>query len=388
MKINKTISPFYKEQSCVIAVSSSNEYAKYLCVYLMSLKSNADINQKYDIVILERDISEQDKKTIKNFIGTPYISVRFFNPSEYFKDYKLYVTHSYFKEECFFRLAAPVIFKNYKRIIFTDLDITLNDDILKLAKTDLKDNILAAAVEPLWRYLYDSNIKLLDHKIQEYTKDTLKLDNVYDYFNTGVCVFDVEKYNKENAFYHILENIQTHHYLYQEQCALNVHFKNRILKLSPIWNFEFDPTIIHNIPKLAYIKKYKEYEKDAKIYHFLGKNKPWKNAKEYKAFLWWRYARLTPFYEEILQKTINNKYLFLEQLPTLTNSKHLTTTPTTIEHKMKLLFVINHSWRFRLKLFWYAFQTSFSNGQKQKKYQEIKFLYQEAQKLKKKLLHI
>ena len=392
--MNKFVAPFYKEQSCVIAVSSSNEYAPYLCVYLASLKAHSKSDQKYDIVVFERNIDEQKKIAIKKAIETSYISVRFFNPISYFSNYKLHVTHDYFKEECFFRLVAPVIFKDYKKIIFTDLDIILNDDILELSKIDLQDKPMAAAVEPVWRYLYDKNMKILEHQIPSYTTGVLMLNNVYEYFNTGVCVFDVQKYNEENACKKILDDLQVNHYIFQEQCALNVFFKDKILKLPPIWNFELDPLIIHNYDKCEYIYQYQKYETEAKIFHFLGLNKPWFNAKEYKANIWWNYARQTPFYEEMLQNLVETRTAQSKLNPTLLNKPRILNINelSSNEYYIVLIFVIEHYWYFNLKKFWYKFKKAFAFGQRyqkyNQKYQNVKKLLKDARKLKKAMFHV
>ena len=52
--------------------------------------------------------------------------------------------------------------------------------------------------------------------------------------------------------------------------------------------------------------KYKQDRKSPKIIHWAGeKSKPWLNPSEDLADIWWSFARKTPFYEEILQRSIN-----------------------------------------------------------------------------------
>ena len=260
----ETIKPFFKKQDIVIAVSSSDEYSPYLCVYLESLKENASKDKQYDIVIFERNISERNKKIILEYIQTKNISIRYFNPVSFFKNCMLYVSHDYFKEECYFRLAAPVIFKNYKKVIFTDLDLILCDDILNLGEIDLKTAPLAACIEPVWQELYLRNCRIYNTNIQNYTNKVLELPGSFEYFNTGVCIFDVDKYNKEEAFYNILNEIKTTKFLYQEQCALNKYFKGRFYKLPLIWNYELAPSLIKNELNFVFYNSYKKEEENAK----------------------------------------------------------------------------------------------------------------------------
>lgn len=364
----KSLEPYFEKQKCAIAVSSSNEYSKYLCVYLMSIKAFADSNKYYDIVVFERDITDENKEKIKLSIESNNISVRFFSTKGIFDSYNLYITHSYFKEECYFRLVAPVILNSYEKIIFTDLDLILNDDILKLADIDLGDNVIAAAIEPIWRELYDCDLKINGWCIKDYADNVLKLSDKYEYYNMGVCVFNVQKYNLENSFEKIMKNIGNVKYLYQEQCALNYYFKNRILKLPEIWNFEVDPTIINNNRDILEYTEYKKQDVNAKIIHFLGPQKPWKNPYHYKSYLWWNSAKNTVFYEQILYDMMLSE-----------SKKHL--------YNERLHYVIENIMLFRYKKFEYKIKKLIFQGKKREKYknkyENIKQLIVDAKNLKK-----
>lgn len=385
----ETIKPFFKKQDIVIAVSSSDEYSPYLCVYLESLKENASKDKQYDIVIFERNISERNKKIILEYIQTKNISIRYFNPVSFFKNCMLYVSHDYFKEECYFRLAAPVIFKNYKKVIFTDLDLILCDDILNLGEIDLKTAPLAACIEPVWQELYLRNCRIYNTNIQNYTNKVLELPGSFEYFNTGVCIFDVDKYNKEEAFYNILNEIKTTKFLYQEQCALNKYFKGRFYKLPLIWNYELAPSLIKNELNFVFYNSYKKEEENAKIIHYLGRFKPWINPKEYKAEIWWQYARKTPFYEEILQRMVQ----FNVSSPGNMNNEiaNIRSEIVNNQYNQKLLYTMKHMLYFNLKKYYYkckGFVFGKNNEKYKKKYKIVKTLLKDANSLNKQLKRI
>lgn len=288
------LSPKWENNKTAICVSSSNEYAKYLSVYLESIKYHSNTKKYYDIVIFERNISDRNKSLIINAISAKNISVRFFNPSQILSQLQMYVTHSYFKEECYYRICAPAVLKEYSKVIFTDIDIILQDDILKLADINMQNMPIAACIEPLWHDIYSQDRTIEGYRIREYAESVLALYRPEDeYFNTGVVVFDVKEFNRLNSFERLSELINTNRFLYQEQCALNKFFCGQFIKLSPIWNYEV-------ASYLSCFDKYKEYEVDAKILHFLGRVKPWSNPRTYLAEKWWSYARHTPFYEEII----------------------------------------------------------------------------------------
>ena len=124
----KTVNLVYDKNAVSLSVSCSNEYVPYLSVFLESIKQNADAKRNYDIVVFERSISEENKLKLCNRYNSNNICLRFFNPSDYFKGKDLFVSRASFKEECYYRIAAPLIFKDYKKILFTDVDLVFDKD--------------------------------------------------------------------------------------------------------------------------------------------------------------------------------------------------------------------------------------------------------------------
>lgn len=301
-KNTEEINPKWEESPYAICVSSSNEYSPYLYVYLKNLISHSV--SKKDIIVFERDISDENKRRINTLVNND-VCIRFINPSYLFNSSNLYISHDYFKEECYYRIAAPLLLKNYKKIIFTDLDLLVFDDISILNSIDLEGKIIAACIEPVWKIFCDQDVQIKGVSIREYSKNILQLSEPYSYYNTGVVVIDVQQFNKADSFKKLLEIVNNNKLLYQEQCALNILFKNNFYTLPSIWNFEL-------LPMLKDYVRYSKDESEAKVIHYLGGNKPWKNCNEYKADLWWNIARDTPFYEEIYFRM---NYYFFNAIP-------------------------------------------------------------------------
>lgn len=393
------IKPIWRDVKTAICVSSSNEYVPYLCVYLKSVIESC--SAKKDIVIFERDISLDNKEKILDYFLRDDVSIRFINPTDLFKNVNLYVSHDYFKEECYYRIAAPKLLKGYEKIIFTDLDLIVFDDILKLADINMQGHPIAACIEPIWRELYMQNNKIYNTCIRSYTNDILQLSNPFMYYNTGVVVFDVQEYNRLNSFDLILDIINKNKLLYQEQCALNIFFKDNFYTLSHEWNYELAPSLVNNTYHFDFYDEYKRKEKTAKILHFLGRYKPWKNVQEYKALEWWKYARQTPFYEEILQRMLQSQVSsskVSDGLPQLRNEftqihfPNINNRFAANEYNIKLLCVLEHPIYFTLKMFGYSIKKAFTWGKRydkyNTKYKMLKNLVHDAKKFKKAQLRI
>lgn len=358
---NFSVAPIWDDVKTAICVSSSDEYLPYLCVYLKSITTHCF--DKKDVIVFNRSISEANKeKLLRYFSDDKTISIRFIDPSSLFKGVNLYISHDYFKEECYYRVAAPKLLNKYDKINFTDLDLIVKDDILKLADIDMEGYPIAACIEPIWHELYMQNNKIHNISIRDYTDNVLKLSNPFNYYNTGVVIFDVKEYNRLNSFEMICDIVNQNRLLYQEQCALNILFNDNFCTLPNVWNYELAPSLISNTYKFYFYDEYKAQENSAKILHFLGRYKPWKNQLEYKADIWWSVARQTPFYEEIICRMCKN-YI----------------TPELIKNAIQYRKNLFKYWKYKLL-------NNFVFGKTKERYLNKKYIYKEKIRRTKELL--
>lgn len=382
------LNPAFSTCKNVIAMGCSNLYAPYLAVYLKSIYDNSVSNEKYDIVIFETDISKITKLKLLEMERPKNISLRFHNVEYLFSKYQLPVSAVNFARQCYYRLACGVILKNYKKVLYTDIDLIAQFNINDLFNIDLKGNPIAAPIEIS---LTDSVINK-EHKI--YLEENF--DSNITYYNTGVMIIDIEKFNQITTFDELIKASMEKTYRWQEQCVINKVFAGKITPLDSNYNFEIYDFIYNNFHP-TYIKYMKNID-NAKIYHFLAMRKVWFYPETLKGNIWWQYARQTPFYEEILARLIN--FRISQQLPKsqgdvlqLRNEIAKVHFPNINnrfwvgEYNAKLSFVMNHLLHFRLKKFDYALKKAFAFGERyakyNDKYQRTKQLIKDAKTLKK-----
>lgn len=300
------IYPIYEKDFSTIVMSSSHEYLPYLSVCLQSLVEHSSTSHCYDIVIMERNIPWEQKEKLKKQIARKNISVRFLTISDQFKNIK--IPQSHYSEECSYRVLAPLLLKNYKRIIFTDCDLVFMEDVAKLDLVECPTAIAACRDMIMNAHL---GLPWADWKV--YCKEELQLENIYDYYNTGVMIINIPQYIKENIGPRAL-NILNHKQLRTlEQDALNCLLKNKITYLNPTWNFlplQLQMKQMHFLEAMdleTYIT-YMRTKKSAKIIHYAAARKPWYNLHEDMAEIWWDYARRTPYYEELCLR-LNHKMI-------------------------------------------------------------------------------
>ena len=299
--MNKTIKPIFPDNYTAIAMSSSDEYAPYLSVCLQSLKEHSSPNHNYDIIIFERDLSAEHKRKLLAQIVQQNISLRFVNLAGALKNKINIPKGVHYKEECVLRLFAPRILGNYKKIIFTDCDLLFREDIQKLYNIDTEGYPIAACIDYVMNAHY--NIEWADWR--DYCSKTLKLDDIYKYFNTGVMLIDIPKFTQMNLEKICFDILFEGNMRILEQDTLNKVLKSNIKFLDSKWNFESMQKQMYDWGFLEAMQPHirEAYLRDKQfhyILHFASAHKPWFYPNEDFADIWWNYAKRTLFYEECI----------------------------------------------------------------------------------------
>ena len=396
---DEEIYPIWPTNKRVISCGCSDLYAPYLGVYLQSICEKSQQEKKYDIVVLESDISEQNKRKLLE-ITSAYknISLRFYNVDSFFAGVDFHISYACFAKQCYYRLALGKLFVHYDKAIYTDIDIVVNEDINNLFDINIGDYPIAACEEILWSKENRKGKKQLGKDIEQYISKEVKCSDKY--YNTGVVIVNINKFNEIASFEELLNIALENKFINQEQCCLNQVFDGKFYTLPSIYNFEIFE-VIYNQNNISY----KEYMKDidkAAIYHHLTVKKAWFLPGIPKAHIWWNYAKYTPFYEEIIYKMINfwvSKFNgYHNEVPALRNEFNKIHFPNINNHfsknekEMKLLFVMNHLFTFKLKKYYYGIKKAFTFGKRHQKYQQkynlIKNLIIDAKRYKKSLFKV
>ena len=303
------IFPAFKNNATAFAVSCSNEYVPYLSVYLASLLEHATAEHNYDIVVFQHTITPENQEKLKRFCNRDNVSLRFVNPLPLLKKYSLWFPPQY-AVECYFRLTAPELLPHHKKIIFTDVDLVFERDPWELAQFDLKGKPFGAVQDLIFGAFL--NTPHDPNNWKEYAQKELNLKNPYNYINTGVLLLDAEKFRREKYSKKLLEAVSGKKYRILEQDLLNAFFDGQFAYLPDEWNFPTLNVVYKNSPHVmpaSFKHRYLQAKKRPAVVHFAGGLKPWAFPEEDLADIWWRYARKTPYYEEILVR-LNKKTIY------------------------------------------------------------------------------
>lgn len=276
-----------------VIFSSDDTYAQYLGVTLCSIFENKESANKINIYVIDGGILKDNKKKLEileNKYGfkISYISIN----KDYFKD--LYIS-DHISHATYYRILIPTLFKEkVKKILYLDCDLIVQCDLSELFEKDVS-NYYVGAVE-------DSTSE---------TKEVLGLNSSDPYFNAGVLLINIEKWNNSDlvvqTFKFIRENPDK--IKFWDQDALNYILKNKWLTLDKRFNF-FAADVKKEI-KYSNLSELKNC-----IIHFSGNIKPWNFA--YNGFgkaLYQEYLKKTPWRGEkckdVSIKNLVKKIIFI-----------------------------------------------------------------------------
>lgn len=262
-------------------------YSKFVAVSIKSLIMNANNNYNYDINVIYENLSEENAKKIKS-LETDNVKIILTEMNQNLsmitdklgnrlREYTFTLT-------IFFRLFIPVMFPKYDKCIYIDADTVIPGDISRLYNEDLGNNYLGCIVD---KSTIDNEI------LASYFEEVVGIPRD-KYINSGVLLMNSKKLRELKIDEKFLDLYTKYGFdvIAPDQDYINSMCYGHIKYLSDIYDAMPNPNN-------------KEVEKPV-IIHYNLFLKPWQyeNVQYYDYF--WKYAKFTPYYDEILE--IKNSY--------------------------------------------------------------------------------
>ena len=291
-----SIKPIFDKNYIPIVFATDDNFVPYLYVAMYSLISNADENNNYDINILYSKLNEHNISRLAS-LAQKNISIRFLDMTEYMNKYSdVWYTHWNYSDAVYYRFFISEIFSNYEKVLYLDGDVIFNCDIAELYNVELGKNYIAA--------IQDISQQMQNYVGEKYRENILNIKRE-NYFNAGIIVFNIKELQKISFFDNCISTLaQLKNPVFQDQDVLNKvcdgHVKYLPYNYNLMWNcLHYYTDAKDRMPETTY-NEYKEAWKNPKIIHYAGAYKPWKQPWLEYSDLFWKYARQTPFYEEII----------------------------------------------------------------------------------------
>lgn len=268
-----------------IVFASDNKYSPYLCVAVASLIKNISKKNTYEIIILESDISTQNKNAILSLTKKlPNVSASFINMQKKADLFKDFLVINHLAIAAYYRLLIASILPQYDKIIYLDCDLIINTDIANLFKIDIKNNYLAATKDLGIAKHFIPNTDFAD-----YIKN-LGMKNPENYFNSGVLIMNLKEIRKNNLEQKFLQIAKINNRYFHDQNVLNVCCENKTTFLDLKWN----------VP--SFYKELSNHKTTLSIIHYCSSTKPWNTHGIKLQKYFWKYAKTTPLYKQLQQE--------------------------------------------------------------------------------------
>lgn len=294
-----------------IALATDNNYVLPTIVTMTSILENANSDTKYEYyILLSGNLKEQNKKRLLS-IQDKYknCSVKIFNMKDRFSNA---YTSNHITVAAYYRLMLPSLLTDIDKVIYLDVDMIIKKDLLELFRTNIDDYYIAGVKNPHGYICKDENFNWADY---------LGIKSIDQYINSGMLVMNLEKMRKDNLekrFLDFINNKITRNkaILLHDQDVINAVCYNKIYHLPCKYNvmLHYKAKNIDEFNNNKWLRKcydkneWVEAHESPYILHYSGWKKPWKKGftKMYLAEEWWKYAKKTPYFNEIKQNSMKS----------------------------------------------------------------------------------
>ena len=136
--------------------------------------------------------------------------------------------HLYVSKAALLKFWIPELLPQLNKVLYIDGDVLVEDDLEDLFNIDIS-KYYAAAVKDM--ATYDDNYP--------------DLIGIQKYFNSGVMLLNLSELRKNNVCEKLIEEKKCQKYQrFMDQDAFNLAFKDKVLFISPIYNYM--PVILRN----------------------------------------------------------------------------------------------------------------------------------------------
>lgn len=277
-----------------------NNYFPYMAVTLKSLLENASPKYFYKFHVLSSsDLNPEWKQSVEKCL-TPYSSIEYFDVRPAMEKIKqdLHV-RDYYSLDTYNRFFIDTLFPQYDKVIYLDADIVVTGDISKLYRKNISNYLVGCVPEQVmqkYKVFGEYVVKVLGVKLKTY-------------FNAGMLLMNTKMfraYNVQKRFINLLKQYKFR--VTQDEDYLNVICQNKTRILDFGWN------------KMPFDDKKFNCRK-VNLIHYNLNWKPWRYKHVIYEEEFWKYAKMTDFYEMI--KKGREDYTYKQKMDDTTQFENL-----------------------------------------------------------------
>lgn len=290
------------DEPVLVVLAANEKYVPVLYTCIQSVVCHVTPGRKYKIYIFHTDIQTCSQKHFQTFLARTYVQIYFINVKKRVSGYQL-KAKQHITTETFYRFLILDLLKDHSKAVYLDCDTIVCRDIAQLYDTPMERYLVAAVRDA--DFAGQCNRK--DSGMREYCRNVLGLKDPFQYFQAGVIIWNISMMRREVSVSKLFEMADTGIYRFSDQDILNVVCRGRVKYLDMAWNVLSDSgnfrwqNVIRYAP-YSIQKEYKNARKQPYLIHYAGYLKPWIRPDEDFAYEFWKTARETVYYKQILQE--------------------------------------------------------------------------------------
>jgi lipopolysaccharide biosynthesis glycosyltransferase len=254
-----------------VLLAADENYADQLQITIKTTLENLNKKTRVNFIVLSNNLSSATMNALEKLAhGLHSVEYLDLDPTAF----NFCPTNSHINKTAYYRIVAPKLLakRGLDRIVYLDVDLLVRHDLTELYNCELNGNIIGAVIDTG----------------QAFALDRLGVDPVTAasniYFNSGILVIDIQKWNKHHITEKTLNYIKTQsqRIIFHDQDALNAVLAGKVQMLHPKWNLQNSIIFRKHRPiNEAYAQLINEAIKNPAIVHFTTHEKPWKTLSEH-----------------------------------------------------------------------------------------------------------
>lgn len=254
-----------------VCFSADSNYFKPLYVAILSLLINKNIDDFYEINIIDGGILDKDKILLEKLKDKYDFSLHFLKiDKEKFLNFSN-ENMQHISIATYYRYLLPELLPDYNKVIYLDCDMVVCKSLQPLFNIELENNYFAGVIDIL-------------------VKENTERLNLEKYVNAGVLLVNLKKWREIDATKYLFEYTLNNKdkIVWWDQDVLNTVLQDGIMYIPEKWNLQTSSFVDRNY------KKYFKQQKDIAIIHFITSDKPWLFASR---------QQLKKYFYKVLKKT-------------------------------------------------------------------------------------
>ncbi len=314
---------FEDEKNCIV-FSADAAYIPLTSVAIQSIIETSNSSNKYDLIVIHCGISNTLQKTIMKMADDyEYISIRFYDISDIFRERKFYTANrKSFSDSAYYRLAIPYILEDsYSKAVYLDGDMIIQDDLYNIFSNDVGNNLIGA-IKDYWGIC---NCYIPGDPRRKY-RESIGLTDIDSYIISSTLLFNLKLFKETYSLEYVLDLSSGYNWMQHDQDVINILCKDSIHYLSPIWGFMTDYGNNHYLP--MHLQDELAVVENPIIFHYGGRRKPTTSAYVDNDIAFWRVAQNTPYFTFLMNgiksleyRTYVAKLLFPEKIKSFNTDK-------------------------------------------------------------------